>query len=105
MTLEARLGFILLFFAIWFVMGLIPWAIAAVLTRGRGALLALPLSLAGAAAAGVIVPLVGQRDAFGFFLSLPAALVGGALASAAGIRFARRLAASADPSTHDDTAD
>ena len=98
MTLEARLGFILIFFLLWFIVGLLPWTVAAVLTRGRGALLALPLALAGAAAAGVIVPLAGQRDAAGFFISLPAALVGGALASAAGIHFARRLAASSSPS-------
>ncbi len=94
MTLEARLAFILFFFALWCLLGLFPWAIAAVLARGRGALLALPLALAGAAAAGVLVPLLGLRDALGFTLSLPAALGGGALASAAGIALARRLSAS-----------
>ena len=95
MTLEARLAFVLFFFALWCALGLLPWALAAVLTRGRGALLALPLALAGAAAGGVLVPLLGLRDALGLFLSLPAALVGGALASAAGIALGRRLSAPA----------
>ncbi len=95
-TEEARLAFILLFFLIWCVLGVIPWAVAAVWTRGRGALLALPLALAGAAAAGVFLPLVGWRDTTGFFLSLPAALAGSALASAAGIAASRRLSAAKD---------
>ncbi len=102
MTLEARIGFILIFFALWSVMGLLPWAVTAVLARGRGALLALPLALAGAAAAGVLVPLVGLRDAFGFFISLPVALAGGALASTAGIRIARRLSAAPSAPLADD---
>jgi len=91
-TFEARLAFILGFFAIWCLIGLIPWAAAAVVSRGRGALPALPLALAGACTAGVLVPLLGQRDGLGFVLSLPAALAGGALASAAGIALGRRLA-------------
>jgi uncharacterized membrane protein YeaQ/YmgE (transglycosylase-associated protein family) len=90
-TVEARLAFILFFFLVWCVLGVIPWTVAAVMTRGRGALLGLPLALAGAAAAGVFVPLVGLRDTTGFFLSLPAALVGGAVASVAGIAVSRRL--------------
>ena len=91
MTLEARLAFVLFFFALWCLLGLLPWALAAVLTRGRGALLALPLALAGAAAGGILVPILGLRDAFGFFLSLPVALAGGALASAAAIALGRRI--------------
>ncbi|HEU4759750.1 MAG TPA: hypothetical protein VFT91_07185 [Dehalococcoidia bacterium] len=91
MTSEARLGFVLLFFALWCLIGLLPWTVAAVLARGRGALLALPLALAGAAAGGVLVPALGLRDTLGFILSLPAALAGGLLASAAGLALARRL--------------
>jgi len=90
-TVEARLAFVFLFFLVWCVLGVIPWAVAAVWTRGRGALLALPLALAAAAAAGVFVPLAGWRDTTGFFLSLPAALAGSALASMAGIALSRRL--------------
>ncbi len=91
MTTEARLGFVLIFFALWCLIGLLPWTVAAVFSRGRGALLALPLALAGASAAGVLLPLLGLRDTLGFLLSLPAALAGAALASAAGLALARRL--------------
>jgi hypothetical protein len=91
MTFEARLAFIIFFFAIWCFLGLIPWAVAAVIVRGRNALFALPLALTGAAASGVLVPLIGLRDATGFFVSLPVAAIGGALGSAAGIAVARRL--------------
>ena len=90
MTTEARIAFIIFFFAVWCFLGLIAWAVAAVVARGRGALPALPLGLAGAAAAGVLVPLVGLDDAKGFFLSLLAALAGGALGAGGGIALARR---------------
>lgn len=91
MTTEARLAFIVFFFAVWCFLGLMAWAIAAVITRGRGALPALPLALAAAAAAGVAVPLLGARDVAGFFASLGAALLAAAVASAAGIRLARKV--------------
>ncbi len=91
MTTEARLGFIAFFFLVWCFLGLIPWTVLAVFVRGRGALLALPLALAGAAAAGVAVPLLGGRDATGFFVSLATAGLGGALGAVAGIALARRL--------------
>jgi hypothetical protein len=90
-TFEARLAFIAFFLLCWCVLGLIPWALSAVWVRGRGALLALPLALTAASAAGVIVPLLGQRDAKGYFLSLGTALVGSAIGSAAGIAVSRRL--------------
>ena len=91
MTPEARLAFVLFFFAVWCFLGLIAWAIAAVVARGRGALPALPLALGAAAAAGVAVPLAGLEDAAGFFLSLATALLAGAVASIFGIRLARKL--------------
>lgn len=93
MTLEARIAFLAFFFLLWCGLGLIPWSIAAVLTRGRGALLALPLALAGASAAGVLVPLIGLRDATGFFLSLPIAMVGATVGVCTGIALSRRLEA------------
>ncbi len=101
MTVEARLAFILFFFVIWCLLGLIPWALAAVLVRGRGALPALPLALAAAAAAGVAVPLAGLRDATGLLVSLPIAVIAGALGSAAGIRLARRMQAAETPAQDD----
>jgi hypothetical protein len=108
-TLEARIGFVLLFFLIWIVLGFIPWAAAAVITRGRSALIALPLALAGAAAGGVLVPLAGLTDVLGFFLSMPAALLGSALASTAVIlgrnRLSHATSASPDQPTGTDDSD
>jgi uncharacterized membrane protein YeaQ/YmgE (transglycosylase-associated protein family) len=83
--------FVVLFFGAWFFMGLLAWAVLAVLRRGRGALVALPLGLLAAAAAGVLVPLTGLRDATGLLLSLLAAVIGGALGTAAGMAFSERL--------------
>jgi len=93
MTTEARLAFVLFFFAAWCVVGLIAWAVAAVVARGRGALPALPLALAAASVAGVAVPLLGARDLAGFFFSFLTAAIGGALGSAGGIALARRIGA------------
>ena len=91
MTLEARIAFIVFFFAVWLFAGLLAWAAVAVLRRGRGALLALPLGLGAAAAAGVLVPVLGARDPAGFFASVVTATAGGILGSLAGVRFAERM--------------
>lgn len=96
MIWEARLAFIAFFFLSWSVAGLFPWVITAIIVRGRGALLALPLALASASAAGVIVPALGQRDFAGFLVSLLTAILGGAAGSAGGIAFYRRLQRYAD---------
>lgn len=90
-TVESRLAFILFFFSIWALLGLVPWALAAVLVRGRGALPALPVAVAAACLGGVAVPLLGLRDATGLLISLPTAVVASALGSVGGIRLARRL--------------
>lgn len=91
MTTEARLAFVLFFFAVWCFLGLLSWAVAAVLTRGRGALPTLPLALAAACVAGVAVPVLGARDLAGFFVSLVTAAVGGAVGAGAGMVLARRV--------------
>lgn len=91
MIWEARLAFIAFFFLSWSVVGLFPWVITAIIVRGRGALLALPLALASASAAGVIVPALGQRDFTGFLISLLTALLGGVVGSIGGIAFYHRL--------------
>ncbi|MEK7248389.1 MAG: hypothetical protein AAB092_07955 [Chloroflexota bacterium] len=96
MIWEARLAFILFFFLSWSVVGLFPWVITAIIVRGRGALLALPLALASASVAGVLVPALGQRDFTGFLISLLAALLGGVAGSIGGIAFYRRLQRYAD---------
>lgn len=95
-TVESRLAFILFFFTIWALLGLVPWALAAVLVRGRGALPALPVALAAACLGGVAVPLAGLRDATGLLVSLPTAVVASALGSVGGIRLARRLGLAGD---------
>lgn len=92
MTVEARVLFVLLFFATWAFVGLMAWAAIAVLRKGRGAMLALPVSLAGAGLFGVTIPVAGLRDATGFFLSLPAALVGAMLGYAFVVVSLQRLA-------------
>lgn len=93
MILEARIGFILLFLLTWSVIAIIPWAISAIATRGRGALLLLPIVILTAVTAGFIVPLAGQRDVTGFWISLAAALFGAIIASAAGAALIRRVLA------------
>ena len=92
MTVEARVLFVVLFFSAWAFMGLMAWACVAVLRRGNGALLALPISLTGACALGVFVPLIGLRDATGFFLSVPAAIAGSLLGYAGVLALMRRFA-------------
>ena len=89
MIWEARLAFIAFFFFCWCVVGLLPWAVSAVISRGRGALPALPLALAAACATGVFIPAIGLRDFTGFLLSLVTALIGGAAGSLSGIAFSR----------------
>ena len=91
MIFEARLAFIVFFFLCWSIVALLPWAVAAVASRGRGAVWALPLAVAAAWAFGVFVPLAGWRDFGGFFASLFTALIGAALGSYAGIRVARHI--------------
>jgi len=91
MTFEARLAFVIFFFSVWLFFGLLAWAGVAVIKRGRGALVALPLALGGAALAGVIVPLLGMQDGTGFALSLLTATAGGLAGSYAGLAFASRM--------------
>ncbi len=90
MTAEARIAFIVFFFAVWFFVGLLVWAVGAVIMQGRGALVALPGAISAACAAGVAVPLLGLDDATGFFVSLGTAAIGGAIGAAGGIAVAVR---------------
>jgi hypothetical protein len=73
-------------------MGLIAWATIAVLRRGEGAIFALPVSLAASCAAGALLPVAGMRDGLGFFLSLPAALLGSLLGYGFVLALLRRFA-------------
>lgn len=74
-------------FALWGLIALIPWCVALFATRGRDALIALPLAFAAGVAAGALVPALSGKGALGFSISLLAAFVGGALMTAF---FARR---------------
>ncbi len=89
MTIDLKIAFLLFFFGTWAFLGMIPWLTMAIIQRGRGALLAFPLAIAGAWAAGVAVPLLGFDDVRGFFISLGAAVAGGAILSQVGFYLAR----------------
>lgn len=91
MTYEARVGFVIVFLLIWAVIGVIPWALAAIQMRGRGALPLLPIVILSAILAGIIVPLTGAKGVTGFWISLVTALIGAIIASVAGTRFLPRL--------------
>ncbi|HZP26015.1 MAG TPA: hypothetical protein VFB90_03110 [Dehalococcoidia bacterium] len=91
MTFEARLAFLLGFFAIWMFLGMLPWLLVAIVRHGRGVIFALPLALAGGAAGGVLAPALGADDARGFLLSLAAAAGGGLLASLIGVLLTKGL--------------
>jgi hypothetical protein len=97
MTLEARIAFVVFFFAMWLFFGLLAWAAVAVLRRGRGALLALPLALSAAAAAGVLVPVLGWRDGYGFLFSIVTATAASLIASVGGAVLAARLGLAPPP--------
>ena len=93
MTFEARLIVVLLYFALWGFLGLLPWTFAAVARRGREVLPALPVAMATSWLAGVLVPIVGERDATGFLISIATAFAGGVAGTAAGVALSIRLAA------------
>jgi hypothetical protein len=90
-TPEARLLFLLLFLFAWCVLGLIPWTVTTVASRGRGALITLPLSIGAACAAGILVPVLGLRDSTGVVLSMLAALVASAIVSVVAYRVIERV--------------
>ena len=71
--------FLVLFFAAWCVLGVLAW-IPLSLRRGSvGALFALPFALAGGAAGGAAVPLLGLDTGTGIGVSMIAAPCGGGL--------------------------
>jgi len=95
-TFEARLAIVLLYFALWGFLGLLPWTFAAVARRGRAVLPALPIAVAAAWVAGVLVPVVGERDSNGFLVSIVTAFAGGVAGTTAGVALSARLATSDD---------
>ena len=69
--------------ALWGGLGLVPVWVALVVSRGRSALIALPLAFAAGVGGGALVPALGGKDALGFEISLLTAFAAGAVASAA----------------------
>ena len=67
--------------ALWGVLGLVPWWLALVVSRGRSALISLPLAFVAGVAGGALVPALGGKDALGFGISLLTAFAAGAVAS------------------------
>ena len=67
--------------ALWGGLGLVPWWVALVVSRGRNALITLPLAFAAGVGGGALVPALGGKDALGFGISLLTALAAGAVAS------------------------
>ncbi|MGQ9572368.1 MAG: hypothetical protein ACUVV3_04180 [Dehalococcoidia bacterium] len=86
MPIDLDIIFLALLFVMWVILGFLPWLALAVLRRGRGVLLALPLAVGGGAIGGVLVPAAGPKDETGLFLSLGTALLGGFAFSLVGIR-------------------
>jgi hypothetical protein len=74
---------------LWGAIALVPWYALLIARRGRGVYLALPVAVAAGIAGGALTPALGGKDAFGFGISLLAAL---ATASAVCVAVARRLA-------------
>ena len=67
--------------ALWGGLGLAPWWVTLVVSRGRSALITLPLAFAAGVGGGALVPALGGKDALGFGISLLTAFAAGAVAS------------------------
>jgi hypothetical protein len=70
----------------WGTLGFMPWCGALIATRGRLLLWTGALTFAAGMAGGVLVPALGGKDAFGFWISLLAATTAGATVSIAALR-------------------
>jgi hypothetical protein len=71
--------------AIWGLCGLLPWAVALIAGRGRGALVALPLAFAAGIAGGLLASAFGDGWP-AYWASLLTAMAGGAVVSAISIK-------------------
>lgn len=76
MTMWESLG-LLGILALWGALGLVPWSVALIAGRGRGALVALPFALAAGIGGGAFVPALVADDGLGFGVSLLTALAAG----------------------------
>ena len=85
MTFWESLG-LLGILALWGALGLVPWSVALIAARGRGALIALPFAFAAGIGGGALVPALVADDALGFGVSLLTALAAGAIVSTVVVR-------------------
>jgi hypothetical protein len=81
--------------AIWGLCGLVPWALALIAARGRGALVALPLAFVAGVAGGLLVAPFGDGWP-AYFVSLLTAIAAGAVVSVAVAAARRRTAGVTD---------
>ena len=72
--------------ALWAALGLVPWSVALIAARGRGALIALPFAFAAGIGGGGLVPALVVDDGLGFSISLLTALAAGAVVSTVVVR-------------------
>ena len=89
MPVDLDIIFLALLFIMWAILGFLPWLALALIRRGRGVLIALPMAVVGGAGGGVLVPAAGARDETGLFLSLGTAIVGGLALALLGLRLSR----------------
>ena len=83
--------FLALLLIVWTGLGATAWLAVAIVHRGRGVLVGLPLAMAGGMGAGVLVPAAGADNEAGLLLSLGAAVLGGFAFSLVGIRIQARM--------------
>jgi len=69
-------------FSLWAACGLLPWSVALIAGRGRGAFSTLPFAIAAGIAGGLLTA-VFAKDGIGFAVSLLAATAASAIAIAA----------------------
>lgn len=64
-----------LLITVWMALGVVPWLVASVLTRGHAGVVLLPLCMLAGVAGGMLVPFLGFTDVLGIWLSFASALV------------------------------
>jgi len=79
--------------ALWGALGLVPWSVALIATRGRGALVAMPFAFAAGVGGGALVPALGAKDLLGFWISLGVAMVAGAAVATTSVALSRQYLA------------
>ncbi len=67
--------FVGLFVSAWLLVGLMPWLVVSVATRGNAGLGNLPLSMFAGLVGGLAVPVLGKDDLAGIWLSMAAAAI------------------------------